>query len=96
MTSPLPAAVDPAPLRARRKTWACLGEDVFDVVVIGGGINGAGVARDAVLRGLSVALIERTDFAAEPHPDVAEIRVEGELFVLGGCVDLVEQPPHLL
>ncbi len=35
----------------------------FDVVVIGGGVNGAGVARDAALRGLRVALFERNDFA---------------------------------
>ena len=34
-----------------------------DVVVIGGGVNGAGVARDAALRGLRVALFERNDFA---------------------------------
>jgi glycerol-3-phosphate dehydrogenase len=34
----------------------------FDLIVIGGGINGAGVARDAALRGLSVLLIERHDF----------------------------------
>ncbi len=35
----------------------------FDLVVIGGGINGAGVARDAAQRGLSVALFEQGDFA---------------------------------
>ncbi|MFO0662065.1 MAG: FAD-dependent oxidoreductase [Polyangiaceae bacterium] len=34
-----------------------------DVVVIGGGVNGSGVARDAALRGLKVALFERNDFA---------------------------------
>jgi glycerol-3-phosphate dehydrogenase len=34
-----------------------------DVVVIGGGVNGTGVARDASLRGLRVVLLERTDFA---------------------------------
>lgn len=34
-----------------------------DVVVIGGGVNGAGVARDASMRGLSVALFERNDLA---------------------------------
>lgn len=34
-----------------------------DVVVIGGGVNGVGVARDAAMRGLSVALFERNDFA---------------------------------
>lgn len=36
----------------------------YDVVVIGGGLFGAGVARDAALRGLSVCLFEREDFGA--------------------------------
>ncbi|MFA5787814.1 MAG: glycerol-3-phosphate dehydrogenase/oxidase [Actinomycetota bacterium] len=36
----------------------------FDVAVIGGGITGAGIALDAVTRGLSVALLERDDFAS--------------------------------
>lgn len=36
----------------------------FDLLVIGGGITGGGVAREAALRGLSVALAERGDFAA--------------------------------
>ncbi len=35
----------------------------YDLVVIGGGVNGAGVARDAALRGLKVALFEKRDFA---------------------------------
>src|SRR5438270_14053295 len=34
----------------------------FDLIVIGGGINGAGIARDAALRGLTVALFEGHDF----------------------------------
>lgn len=38
--------------------------EVADVVVIGGGITGAATARDAALRGLSVVLVERDDFAA--------------------------------
>ena len=36
----------------------------FDLLVIGGGITGCGVARDATMRGLKVALIERDDFAS--------------------------------
>src|SRR5882762_535870 len=36
----------------------------FDVLVIGGGITGCGVARDAAMRGLKVALVERDDFAS--------------------------------
>ena len=41
-----------------------LDNEAFDLVVIGGGITGAGVALDAASRGLNVALIERNDFAS--------------------------------
>ncbi|MBI3734864.1 MAG: glycerol-3-phosphate dehydrogenase, partial [Chloroflexi bacterium] len=37
---------------------------MYDLIVIGGGINGAGIARDAAQRGLSVALLEKNDFAS--------------------------------
>jgi glycerol-3-phosphate dehydrogenase len=37
--------------------------EVIDLLVIGGGINGAGIARDAAGRGLSVLLVERGDLA---------------------------------
>ncbi len=36
----------------------------FDLIVIGGGITGAGIVRDAAMRGLSVALLEAHDFAS--------------------------------
>jgi glycerol-3-phosphate dehydrogenase len=36
----------------------------YDVIIIGGGINGAGVARDAALRGLKTILVEQHDFAS--------------------------------
>ncbi|MGB6837332.1 MAG: glycerol-3-phosphate dehydrogenase [Dehalococcoidia bacterium] len=38
--------------------------ETFDLAVVGGGITGAGIARDAAMRGLSVALVEKSDFAA--------------------------------
>lgn len=38
--------------------------ETFDVLVVGGGITGAGVARDAALRGLTVAVVEAGDWAA--------------------------------
>ena len=41
-----------------------LSEGSFDLLVIGGGITGCGVARDAAMRGLSVVLVERDDFAS--------------------------------
>jgi glycerol-3-phosphate dehydrogenase len=37
---------------------------IYDLAIIGGGINGAGIARDAAIRGLSVALFERDDWGA--------------------------------
>lgn len=40
-----------------------MAESVFDLVIVGGGINGAGVARDACSRGMKVALVEAQDFA---------------------------------
>lgn len=40
-----------------------LQSEEFDLAIIGGGINGAGVARDATSRGMKVALIEAADFA---------------------------------
>src|ERR671911_3015276 len=48
---------------SRRDALASISRDRFDVVVIGGGITGAGVALDAASRGYSVALVERGDFA---------------------------------
>jgi glycerol-3-phosphate dehydrogenase len=48
----------------RADAIAALAEQEFDVVVIGGGITGAGVALDAATRGYSVALVEKTDYAA--------------------------------
>src|SRR6476469_281890 len=43
---------------------APLAGERFDVIVIGGGIIGAGIARDAALRGLRVALFEKQDFGS--------------------------------
>jgi glycerol-3-phosphate dehydrogenase len=49
---------------ARADAIAALRADPFDVVVVGGGITGAGVALDAASRGYSVALVEKADFAS--------------------------------
>jgi len=46
----------------RAEMWDLLGSEV-DVLVVGGGVTGAGVARDAARRGLTVALVEQEDLA---------------------------------
>ncbi|CAN5514618.1 glycerol-3-phosphate dehydrogenase/oxidase [soil metagenome] len=48
----------------RSRAWEQLGNEQFDVVVIGGGVVGAGSALDAATRGLKVALVEARDFAS--------------------------------
>jgi len=48
----------------KRSTLHDLAGQVFDLAIIGGGITGAAAARDAALRGLSVALFEKHDFAS--------------------------------
>lgn len=40
-----------------------MGNDAYDVIIIGGGITGAGIALDAVTRGMKTALVEMQDFA---------------------------------
>jgi len=52
----------PPPPRSER--FAALRARVFDVLVVGGGITGCAIARDAALRGLAVALVEKGDFAS--------------------------------
>jgi len=49
---------------SRERALQTLDEERFDIVVIGGGITGAGVALDAASRGYSVALVEQADFAS--------------------------------
>lgn len=46
----------------RAQMWSRVGDEV-DLLVIGGGINGAGIARDAARRGLDVLLVEQNDLA---------------------------------
>ncbi|MBN21231.1 MAG: hypothetical protein CL678_08075 [Bdellovibrionaceae bacterium] len=51
-------------LRQRKESLQKFETEVFDILIIGGGITGAAVARDAATRGLKVALVEQNDFAS--------------------------------
>lgn len=51
-------------LPTRKENIEKLGKEEYDVVIIGGGITGAGCALDAVTRGLKTALIEHDDFGS--------------------------------
>jgi glycerol-3-phosphate dehydrogenase len=58
--------MDPAQLgpEYREQALARMERESFDIVIVGGGVTGAGAALDAATRGLSVALIEQRDWAA--------------------------------
>src|SRR5580692_8407060 len=64
MSNGAPAATSSAGRFQRADALRRLASDPFDVLVIGGGITGAGVALDAASRGLKTALVEKGDFAS--------------------------------
>ncbi len=63
----------------------------FDVVVIGGGIVGAGVARDAALRGLRTALVEKSDFASGTSSRSSRLLHGGLRYLAQGRIGLVRE-----
>jgi glycerol-3-phosphate dehydrogenase len=56
--------MEPLSSTVRTRNLARMNNERFDVLVIGGGVTGAGVAVDAAARGYKVALVEKTDFAS--------------------------------
>ena len=66
----------------------------FDVLVIGGGITGVGVALDAVSRGLKTALIERDDFASGTSSKSSKLIHGGLRYLQQGEVRLVYEALH--
>ena len=50
--------------QTRAAAWAAMVETPVDVLIIGGGITGAGIARDAAMRGFRTALVDKSDFGA--------------------------------
>ncbi len=66
-------------------------EMIFDLIVIGGGITGAGVARDAALRGLSTLLLEKRDFASGVSSKTTRLVHGGLRYLANFEVDLVAE-----
>lgn len=77
--------------RDRAAAFAALERDVFDILVIGAGITGAGVARDAALRGLSVALVDANDFGAGTSSRSSKLVHGGMRYLAQGHVRIVRE-----
>jgi len=76
---------------SRPSVMARLDGAVYDVVVVGGGITGAGVALDAASRGLRVALFEKDDFASGTSSKSSKLIHGGLRYLQQGDVKLVYQ-----
>jgi glycerol-3-phosphate dehydrogenase len=71
-----------------------LADDTFDLLVIGGGITGAGVALDAASRGLRTALVERDDFASGTSSKSSKLIHGGLRYLQQGDIRLVYEALH--
>lgn len=84
-----PPSADAPAIAWRDRALARLQGGPFDVLVIGGGITGAGIARDAALRGLAVALVERDDFASGTSSRSSRLVHGGVRYLEHGYLHLV-------
>jgi glycerol-3-phosphate dehydrogenase len=82
-----------ASLDARRRAvdLDALESGSFDLLVIGGGITGAGVARDAAMRGLKVALVEARDWASGTSSRSSKMIHGGLRYLAQGDLALVKE-----
>ncbi len=78
-------------IRQRVKTLQSLKNTTFDLVVIGGGITGAGILREACLRGLSVALLEAGDYASGTSSKSTKLIHGGIRYLQMGHVHVVRE-----
>ncbi|MFW9785757.1 MAG: FAD-dependent oxidoreductase [Candidatus Heimdallarchaeota archaeon] len=63
----------------------------YDIVVIGAGITGAGVAREAAMRGLKVAILDMQDFSAGTSSRSSKLAHGGIRYLSHGDIDLVKE-----
>ena len=73
----------------RATMWARLGDEEFDLLVVGGGITGVGTALDAASRGLRTALVERHDFASGTSSKSSKLIHGGLRYLQQGDIRLV-------
>ena len=79
---------------SRERALAELGERAFDLLVIGGGIVGAGIANEAAHAGLAVALVERADFGGATSSASSKLVHGGLRYLRLGDVRLVREAHH--
>jgi glycerol-3-phosphate dehydrogenase len=71
-----------------------MAETAVDVLIIGGGITGAGIARDAALRGFRTALVDKADFGAGTSSRSSRLIHGGIRYLEQGALHLVFEASH--
>src|SRR4051794_16072156 len=79
------------PMPPRHEQIANIGSGILDVLVVGGGIVGSGIARDAALRGLRVAVIDKHDFAFGTSSRSSRLLHGGLRYLAQGRIGLVRE-----
>ena len=93
LSTQAPVTAPPA-VATRRAAIDRLRSESFDILVVGGGITGAGVALDAAARGLRVAIVDRVDFASGTSSKSSKLIHGGLRYLQQGDVALVYEALH--
>lgn len=83
-----------SPADRRRRALDALSAEPVDLLVIGGGIVGAGVARDGAMRGLRTALVDQADFASGTSSRSSRLLHGGLRYLAQGRIKLVREANH--
>jgi len=89
MTAKLASPAPPLNAALRNERLDALDDEVFDLMVVGGGITGAGIARDAAMRGLKTLLIEKGDLASGTSSASSKLAHGGLRYLEQGQLALV-------
>lgn len=83
--------VHPFSPRGRELALEAMGSQELDMLIIGGGITGCGLARDAALRGLKVALVEKEDFGYGTSSRSSKLVHGGVRYLANGDISMVKE-----
>src|SRR5215468_1573907 len=84
-------SVEIKPGEQRRRALEEVQRGALDVLIVGGGVVGAGIARDAAMRGLRVGLVEQHDFAFGTSSRSSQLLHGGMRYLAQGRLGLVRQ-----
>ena len=83
--------LDSLDFRNRESVYRALESDAFDVLVIGAGITGCGIARDAALRGMKVALVDAREIASGTSGRSSKLIHGGMRYMAAGQLNVVKE-----